>query len=300
MSDLFSDLSAALGGTYRLERELGGGGMSRVILAEETALGRKVVIKVLPPDMAVSVNQDRFRREMQVVARLQRDVRVLRVGRTYVAAISYSHADPAVAQKVAQAFADAFKQKMAQENDIANSRLRASLSSEIDRATGIEKEALQARLRDIMVSRALPGMDVIILNNARLPGAPMAPRISFLVAVGLILGAVIGCALDSWMIIPGWIRGKTTPESSGVTLANYANHIDHICQLAGNANHVGLGSDLDGCFGTEQTPQDLQTIADVAKVASILKERGYTEQEIEGFESGNFLRFLKNAWAPVR
>ena len=71
MSDLISDLSAALGGTYRLERELGGGGMSRVFLAEETALGRKVVIKVLPPDMAVSVNQDRFRREMQVVERLQ-------------------------------------------------------------------------------------------------------------------------------------------------------------------------------------------------------------------------------------
>ena len=71
MSDLISDLSAALGVTYRLERELGGGGMSRVFLAEETALGRKVVIKVLPPDMAVSVNQDRFRREMQVVERLQ-------------------------------------------------------------------------------------------------------------------------------------------------------------------------------------------------------------------------------------
>ena len=71
MSDLFADLTSALGGTYRLERELGGGGMSRVFLAEETALGRKVVIKVLPPDMAASVNQDRFRREMQVVARLQ-------------------------------------------------------------------------------------------------------------------------------------------------------------------------------------------------------------------------------------
>jgi Mrp family chromosome partitioning ATPase/capsular polysaccharide biosynthesis protein len=131
----------------------------------------------------------------QVVARLQRDVRVLRVGRTYVAAISYSHNDPAVAQKVAQAFADAFKQKMAQENDVANSRLRAALQSEIDRATSPEKEALQARLRDIMISRSLPGMDVIVLNNARLPGAPVAPRTSFLVAVGLILGAVIGCAL---------------------------------------------------------------------------------------------------------
>lgn len=131
----------------------------------------------------------------EVTARLQRDVRVLRVGRTYVAAISYSHADPAIAQKVAQAFADAFKQKMAQESDVANSRLRASLQSEIDRATGPEKEALQARLRDVMVSRALPGMDVVVLNDARLPGAPIAPRTSFLVSVGLILGAVIGCVL---------------------------------------------------------------------------------------------------------
>lgn len=131
----------------------------------------------------------------EVVARLQRDVRVLRVGRTYVAAISYSHTDPAVAQKVAQAFAEAFKQKMAQETDVANSRLRSSLQSEIDRATGPEKETLQARLRDIMVSRALPGMDVVMLNDARLPGAPVAPRTAFLVAVGLILGAVIGCAL---------------------------------------------------------------------------------------------------------
>jgi tetratricopeptide (TPR) repeat protein len=71
VTDLFEKLNAALGGVYRLERELGGGGMSRVFVAEETALGRRVVIKVLPPDMAVSVNQDRFRREMQVIARLQ-------------------------------------------------------------------------------------------------------------------------------------------------------------------------------------------------------------------------------------
>jgi succinoglycan biosynthesis transport protein ExoP len=131
----------------------------------------------------------------EVVARLQRDIKVLRVGRTYVAALSYSHPDPAVAQKVSQAFAEAFRQKLAQENDVANSRLRAALQSEVDRASGLEKDALQARLRDIMVSRALPGMDVVILNDAKLPGAPVAPRTSFLVAVGLILGAVMGCAI---------------------------------------------------------------------------------------------------------
>lgn len=133
--------------------------------------------------------------EDAVIARLQRDIRVLRVGRTYVAALSYSHPDPAMAQKVAQAFAEAYRQKIAQENDVANSRLRATLQGEIDRAAAPEREALQNRLRDIMVSRALPGMDVVILNDSRLPGAPVAPRTSFLVAVGLILGAVIGCAI---------------------------------------------------------------------------------------------------------
>jgi Mrp family chromosome partitioning ATPase/capsular polysaccharide biosynthesis protein len=130
-----------------------------------------------------------------VIGRLMSGVRVLRVGRTYVAAISYSHADPAVAQKVAQAFAEAFRQKIAQENDVANSRLRATLTSEIDRATGAEKEVLTARLREVMLSRALPGMDVVIMNDARRPAAPISPRASFLAAVGLIIGAVIGCAL---------------------------------------------------------------------------------------------------------
>lgn len=130
-----------------------------------------------------------------VVSRLVAGVRVLRVGRTYVAAISYTHPAPDVAQKVAQAFAEAFKQKIAQENDIANSRLRATLQGEIDRATGAGKEALQARLRDIMVARALPGMDVLIMSDARLPSAPVAPRTPFLVAVGLILGAVLGCVV---------------------------------------------------------------------------------------------------------
>ena len=131
----------------------------------------------------------------EVIARLQRDIKVLRAGRTYVAALSYSHPDPAIAQKVSQAFAEAYKQRIAQENDIANSRLRATLQAEVDRAAGAEKEALQNRLRDSMVSRALPGMDVVILNDAKLPGAPVAPRTSFLVAVGLILGAVFGCAI---------------------------------------------------------------------------------------------------------
>jgi len=71
VSDLETRLQAALGTGYRLERELGGGGMSRVFVAEDVELGRKVVVKVLPPEMAAGVNADRFRREIKLAASLQ-------------------------------------------------------------------------------------------------------------------------------------------------------------------------------------------------------------------------------------
>src|SRR4051812_33024163 len=71
MSDLEQRLQAALGDTYRILKELGGGGMSRVFLAEETRLGRQVVIKVLPPETGAAVNIERFEREIQLAARLQ-------------------------------------------------------------------------------------------------------------------------------------------------------------------------------------------------------------------------------------
>ncbi|QOV89748.1 dipeptidase [Humisphaera borealis] len=108
-------------------------------------------------------------------------------------------------------------------------------------------------------------------------------------------GAVIGAALDAWMIVPGWKRGETTPESVGLGLRHLVEHIDHICQIAGNASHVGLGSDLDGAFGREQTPKDLATIADLQKLPQLMRERGYTEQDASGLASGNFLRLLGSA-----
>jgi capsular polysaccharide biosynthesis protein len=158
-----------------------------------------------------------------VVARLQAGAKVLRVGRTYVAAISYTHPDGAVAQKVAQAFAESFRQKIGQENDVANSRLRAALQGEIDRATGPGKEALQARLQDLMVSRSLPGMDVLVMNDARLPLAPIAPRTSFLAAVGLILGAVVGCAIAGFRELTdrGLRDGDQLARLTGVRFLGY-------------------------------------------------------------------------------
>jgi len=71
VSQIFEQLQTTLGDAYRLERELGGGGMSRVFLAQEVALGRRVVIKVLLPELAAGVSVDRFRREIQLAAQLQ-------------------------------------------------------------------------------------------------------------------------------------------------------------------------------------------------------------------------------------
>ena len=104
---------------------------------------------------------------------------------------------------------------------------------------------------------------------------------------------VIGVALDAWMLTSGWQRGVTTPQQAGVTLETVADHIDHICQIAGNARHAALGTDLDGCFGYEQTPSDVRSIADVRKLASILARRGYGASDIECILSGNWLRKLR-------
>lgn len=107
--------------------------------------------------------------------------------------------------------------------------------------------------------------------------------------------AVIGVALDAWMMVPNWVRGESTPKGMNCSLDIMANNIDHICQLAGNARHVGIGSDLDGAFGTEQCPYDLKSIADIQKVPVILRNRGYAEEDILRVASGNFLDFMRRA-----
>lgn len=110
-------------------------------------------------------------------------------------------------------------------------------------------------------------------------------------------GAVIGAAFDAWMLSPGWIRGQTTPEGAGVNLEKVVDHIDHVCQLAGNARHAAIGTDLDGGFGREQSPYDLDTIADLQMIPSLLRKRGYDEDAIQGICHGNWLRFFREAWS---
>jgi membrane dipeptidase len=109
--------------------------------------------------------------------------------------------------------------------------------------------------------------------------------------------AVIGAAFDAWMIVPKWERGKSTPKGMNCTMEKVVDHIDHICQLAGNCLHVGIGSDLDGAFGKEQCPYDLETIADLQTIPSLLRKRGYSENDIENIMHKNWIRFLRNAWS---
>jgi membrane dipeptidase len=109
-------------------------------------------------------------------------------------------------------------------------------------------------------------------------------------------GAVIGGALDAWMMVPGWVRGKSLPEPLECNLEVMLDHLDHICQIAGNADHVGIGSDLDGAYGREQSPYDLETIADLGRLPTMLAKRGYSAADIAKVMHGNWLRFLRGAW----
>ena len=108
--------------------------------------------------------------------------------------------------------------------------------------------------------------------------------------------AVIGVALDAWMMVPNWVRGESTPKSMGVTLRQMIDNIDHICQLSGDALHVGIGTDLDGGFGKEQTPSDLETIADLQKVPQMLADKGFDKEDIDNIMHQNFISFLRRVW----
>ena len=108
--------------------------------------------------------------------------------------------------------------------------------------------------------------------------------------------SVIGGVLDAWMMVPGWVRGKSTPQAMNCHLEVLIDHLDHICQLAGNALHIGIGSDLDGAYGSEQSPYDLETIAGLQKLPALFKKRGYSKEDTENIMYGNWLRFLRNAW----
>lgn len=99
---------------------------------------------------------------------------------------------------------------------------------------------------------------------------------------------VIGLACDAIMIFPGWVLGQTDPEL--LSFEDLANHLDHMAQLLGGVRNIAIGTDLDGGYGTEQTPRDLKTIADVQKLGEIMLRRGYKEADVDAVFHGNWLR----------
>jgi membrane dipeptidase len=106
--------------------------------------------------------------------------------------------------------------------------------------------------------------------------------------------AVIGVASNIWMLCPGSIV-QTRPEAA--TMGAIVDHIDHVCQVAGSARHAAIGSDLDGGWGTEQAPRDLNTIADLQQLSALLTARGYQESDIRAIMHGNWLRLFQRTWA---
>jgi membrane dipeptidase len=110
-------------------------------------------------------------------------------------------------------------------------------------------------------------------------------------------GAVIGAVLDAWMLVPGWRRGESTPGAMKLSLETLVEHIDHVCQVAGSSRHCGIGSDLDGAFGREQTAAHLDTLADQRRLPGLLAARGYESADIERIMHANFLRVLREAWS---
>lgn len=109
-------------------------------------------------------------------------------------------------------------------------------------------------------------------------------------------GAVIGLPLDAWMMVPHWVRGVSNPKDMKVDLNVMIDHLVHICSLAGNTNHVGIGTDLDGGFGTEQSPMDIKSIADLQKIPDLLLKRGFSNDDITKICHQNWIDFLVKHW----
>ncbi len=110
-------------------------------------------------------------------------------------------------------------------------------------------------------------------------------------------GGVIGAAFDAWMLDPDWKRELPCYEQrTQATLETVVDHIDHISQMLGNCRHSGIGTDMDGGFGQEQSPNDVNTIADLNRLPDILNSRGYSSDDVDNILHGNWIRFLKKTW----
>lgn len=103
---------------------------------------------------------------------------------------------------------------------------------------------------------------------------------------------VIGATLGNWQLHRDWSVGSDNDVE--VTLDHFVDHVDHMCQLAGTADCVAIGSDLDGGVGFDEFAAEIDTVADLQTIATKLRERGYDEHAIEGIMHGNWVRWLRN------
>lgn len=105
-------------------------------------------------------------------------------------------------------------------------------------------------------------------------------------------GSVIGIVPFNRFLRPGWAKGDAKDV---VTVVDVAAAVDHVCQVVGDATHVGLGSDFDGGFGAEGAPAEMDTVADLARVGPALGELGYGQEDVAAIVGGNWLRVLRAA-----
>ena len=104
---------------------------------------------------------------------------------------------------------------------------------------------------------------------------------------------IIGVVPFNTFLKDGWLIGKSNREE--VSLEVLVDHIDHICQLAGDARHVGIGTDFDGGFGWQSTPKEIDTIADLQKLVPLLSARGYSKEDATAILGGNWINQLNRS-----
>lgn len=103
---------------------------------------------------------------------------------------------------------------------------------------------------------------------------------------------MVGAVLANFFLLPGYVRGR----KESVPVAQVAAHIDHVCQIIGDARHAGIGSDLDGGFGLRDIPDPMDSIADLPLIGAALREKGYGEADVAGIMGGNWVELLRRVW----
>lgn len=140
-----------------------------------------------------------------------------------------------------------------------------------------------------------PGPVIASHSNplALLPGEESNRFLADHVIEGIVArGGVIGIVPYNRFLDSNWRKGM---RRELVSIQRVADHIDYLCQMAGNADHVGFGSDYDGGFGWQHVPHEIDTIADLQKLAPLLAERGYSDDDLAAIFGGNWLNVLQSA-----